>query len=198
VFDEAKSSLIEFKKCNTKERCSQLGENSCSREKATSWFLPPMGTIKINWDASLNIKRGWIGLGVIARDNNGLFLGARSVTKQVKADPNLAEVMAALLAVQFSKEVGFFDVILEGDAAKVINEINSEPPYSSRIGHFLENIHIEKGCFRSVLFSFIPRECNSAAHNLAKEASNNFVDNCWLEEMTMCVRSIVLRECSCP
>jgi hypothetical protein len=46
--------------------------------------------------------------------------------------------------------------------------------------------------------SFIPRECNSAAHNLAKEASNNYVDHCWLEELPLSVRSIVLMECSCP
>jgi len=198
VFDEAKVSLLEFKRCNTKERCSQRAENSVSSAKATSWFPPPRGTIKINWDASLNIKRGWIGLGVIARDNNGFFLGARSVTKQVSADPNLAEAMAALLALQFSKEAGFFDVIFEGDATKVINEINSEPPYPSRIGHFIENIHLEKGCFRSVVFSFSPRECNNAAHTLAKEASSNCVDNRWLEDMPVCIRSIVLRECSCP
>jgi hypothetical protein len=138
----------------------------------------------------------WIG--GICQDSNGVSLGARSVTKQVNADPKMEEVMAALLAMQFSKEVGFFYVIFEGDAAQVINEINSVPPYTSRVGHFLENIHLEKGCFKSVTFSFIPRECNSAAHNLANEASNNYVDHCWLEEMPLSVRSIVLRECSCP
>jgi ribonuclease HI len=120
----------------------------------------------------------WIGLGVIARDSNGIPLGEKSVTKQVNADPKMAEVMAAVLAMHFSKEIGMFDVIFEGDAAQVINEINSEPPYSSRIGHFLENIHQEKGWFGSVTFSFIPRECNFVAHNLAKEASNNYVDQC--------------------
>jgi ribonuclease HI len=126
------------------------------------------------------------------------LLGARSVTKQVSADPTLAEVMAALLAIQFSKEAGFIDVICEGDAAKVINEINTGPPYLSRIGHFLENIHLEMGGFRSVVFSFTPRECNNAAHTLAKEASSNCVDNRWLEDTPGSVRSIVFREHSGP
>jgi len=189
---------LEFKRGNTKERCHQREENLISSAKATSWFPPPRGKIKINWDASLNMKREWISLGVIARDNSGSFLGARSVTKQVRADPTMAEVMAALLALQFSKEAGFLDVILEGDAAKVINEINSGPPYPSRIGHFLEHIHLEMGCFRSVVFSFIPRECNNVAHTLAKEASSNCVDNRWLEDMPGCVRSIILRERSSP
>jgi hypothetical protein len=51
----------------------------------------------------------WIG--GICQDSNGVSLGARSVTKQVNADPKMEEVMAALLAMQFSKEVGFFYVI---------------------------------------------------------------------------------------
>jgi hypothetical protein len=74
-------------------------------------------------------------------------LGARSVTKQVKVDPKTAEVIAALFSMQFSKEVGFLDVVFEGDAAQVVKEINFVPPYVSRVGHFLENIHLEKGCF---------------------------------------------------
>ncbi len=57
--------------------------------------------------------KGWIGLGIIARDNSGFCLGACSVTKQVQVPPKMAEVMAALQAVQFSKEVGFMDVIFK-------------------------------------------------------------------------------------
>jgi len=62
VYNEATTSLLEYKKCNTKEQCCQMGERTSSRERVKSWFPPPVGTIKVNWDASLNIKRGWIGL----------------------------------------------------------------------------------------------------------------------------------------
>jgi len=80
----------------------------------------------------------------------------------------------------------------------VVKKINTEPPYLSRIGHFLENTHLDNGYFRSVRFISIPRNCNSAAHYLAKEASNNIVDLCWSEETPMSVSNIVLREQSCP
>jgi hypothetical protein len=46
-----------------------------------TWQPPPQGLIKVNWDAALNISAGWIGLGVVARDNLGWCLGARSVTQ---------------------------------------------------------------------------------------------------------------------
>jgi hypothetical protein len=44
-------------------------------------------------------------------DSNGFCLGARSVTKQVIADPKMAEVVAALFAMQFNKVIRFLDVI---------------------------------------------------------------------------------------
>lgn len=63
----------------------------------------------------------------MARDNNGEVLGARVVTKHVVAPPKVAEAMAALEAVLFCKVVGFFEVILEGDAKQVTDEVNQQP-----------------------------------------------------------------------
>jgi hypothetical protein len=45
------------------------------------------------------------------------FLGARSVMPLIVVNPETVEAMAALWAVQFSKEVGFYEVVFEGDAA---------------------------------------------------------------------------------
>jgi hypothetical protein len=55
--------------------------------------------------------------------------------------------MTALLAVQFSKEVGFMDVLFEGDAAQVVKEIQSEHPSFSRVGHLLDCIQSEMRSF---------------------------------------------------
>lgn len=43
-----------------------------------AWLAPPAGTIKINDDASLEAA-GWVGMGVVARDNTGsvIFAGTR-------------------------------------------------------------------------------------------------------------------------
>jgi hypothetical protein len=39
-------------------------------------------------------------------------------------EPIVAEEMAGLHAVGFSREVGMFDIILEGEAFQIINKIN--------------------------------------------------------------------------
>jgi ribonuclease HI len=79
-------------------------------------------------------------------------LGAKSTYQQIVVDPKVVEVMAALNAVQFCKEVGFLDVMLEGDASQVIREVNSGPPILSRIGHFVESIRRE---VKFLLFNFL-------------------------------------------
>jgi hypothetical protein len=113
VYNEAVTSFEEFKRCNLKETGSSpqaLGEHRIS---TLSWSPPPAGVIKVNWDAYLNVTKGWIGLGITPRDSSCFCLRVGSVTKQVQVPPKMAEVMAALQAVQFSKEVGFMDVIFK-------------------------------------------------------------------------------------
>jgi hypothetical protein len=99
--------------------------------------------------------------------------------------------------VQFIKEVGFFDAIFERDAVQVISEINSGPPYLSRLGHFLESIHMEKQFLRLCTFSFMSRDANFIAHCLAKETACNKTDMCWLEDIPQSIFSIVLKEAVC-
>jgi hypothetical protein len=107
---------------------------------------------------------------IVARNCAGNFLGAKCIHQQISVDLKLPEAMAALNAVLFSKEVGrFLNVMFEGDALQVVFEINSDPPFLNRVGHFIESIHLELGLLRSSCFAFIPREANSIAHTLAKD-----------------------------
>jgi hypothetical protein len=49
----------------------------------------------------------------------------------------MGEVMSALHAVTFGKEIGFFDAIFEGVELQVVQEINAAPLHFNRIGHFM-------------------------------------------------------------
>jgi hypothetical protein len=66
------------------------------------------------------------------------MMGAKCSYKLQLLEPDVAEILAAPEAVVFCKEVGFLVVILEGDALKIVKEINSDPPFLSRTGHFVE------------------------------------------------------------
>jgi ribonuclease HI len=72
------------------------------------------------------MKDRLVGIGIVARDHSGSFLGARAITKKFVGSPKLAETMATLAAVLFCKEASFFEVILEGDAKQVVNDVNAK------------------------------------------------------------------------
>lgn len=194
VLKEAIEATAEFKKC--KEIGSHGSPQGIVSPHGSSiaWKPPLPGGIKVNWDGSINKAARSIGLGCVACDHEGNFLGAKTIFKHMVVDPKGVEVMAALNAVQFCNEVGFFNVSLEGDALAVIKEINSGPPFLSHIGHFVESIHQEVGLLQSSCFNFIPREANSLAHSLAKEAVSSRTSNVWSEEMPTSIQNIVLRE----
>jgi hypothetical protein len=74
----------------------------------TNWQPSLNGIIKVNWDASLSMKDRYVGIGIVAQDHSGNFMGARTIAKKVVGSLKLAETMAALEAVLFCKEAGFF------------------------------------------------------------------------------------------
>jgi ribonuclease HI len=152
------------------------------------------GVIKVNWDAAVNKKDGCVGFGIVARDCDGMFLGAKCIYCPITADHVVAEALAATHAVLFSKEVGFVDVLFEGDALQVVREIQSDPPHASRIGHFVESIQHEMVGFRSSCVVHAPRETNGATHALAKQAVSIRRSQVWVENIPTFILPIVLRE----
>jgi hypothetical protein len=68
LFLEASRSLLDFKRCNIKEQEPFLveGRDEALNRQQTCWTPPLDGVIKVNWDAALNVAKGWIGLDIIA------------------------------------------------------------------------------------------------------------------------------------
>lgn len=116
------------------------GGETSSHILLKEWQPLPAGIIKVNWDASLQVKKCHIGIGIVARDEYGNFLGIRAITKNVVTNPKVAEAMAALEAILFCKQAGFFNVLLEGDAKQVVNKVNHGSINLSTGGHFIEGI----------------------------------------------------------
>jgi hypothetical protein len=189
------SSLEEFRACNKAQQDPAMQIATAQVQLRSFWQPLPPGVVKLNWDASLIKEEGRIGLGLIARDCCGDVLGARCISKILRVDPKLAEAMAALYAVQFCLQLGFFEVIFEGGAQEAgSEEVNSNPPYLFRIGHFIESIILKVRQCKSSLSVFAHRSKNSAAHILAREATFNNVNDTLLEDIPRSIAHIVTRE----
>jgi len=71
----------------------------------------------------------------------------------------------------FSKEIGLFDIIPEGDAMQMVKAIFTDLSTWSKFGHFIERINEIVMSLRLFRVVHTRREANSTTHILAKATS---------------------------
>jgi ribonuclease HI len=74
-----------------------------------------------------------VGMGLIARDGRGTILATTTKVLFSDVDPMVAEALAATHAFITGYELGFQQVIFEGDAQQVVQVINSEKPLQYKL-----------------------------------------------------------------
>ncbi|XP_059446554.1 uncharacterized protein LOC132178115 [Corylus avellana] len=84
------------------------------------WQTPAKGWVKLNCDATCDKHKGYMGMGVIIRDHSSQVMAARSTTRLGYFEPTVAEAMSLLHGVSLCKELGFQNLMVEGDAQIVI------------------------------------------------------------------------------
>ena len=109
---DAHQYLQEFKRvqCTVQSLFSRISTRSRVR-----WVPPEGGWMKVNMDGAVFHDIGKVGAGVVIRNEQGEFLGARCVLLDVGSDALDVESLAALLAVEFVADVCPFSMIFEGD-----------------------------------------------------------------------------------
>jgi hypothetical protein len=80
----------------------------------------------------------------------------------------MAEALVALHAVIFAKELGFSNVIFEGDALIIMKVVNSMDLCESHYGHLVEDVKRFWSDLAISSFVQVGRGANSTAHVLAK------------------------------
>lgn len=87
-----------------------------------------------------------------------------------------------------------YEIIMEGDAKQVVDDVNSRIPKHDVSGHFVEGIIMKMQGLWGISISHVSRDANNVAHQLAKEASTKEVDCVWLKECPNFLLNVVLRE----
>jgi hypothetical protein len=91
--------------------------------ESLSWNPPPQEVYKVNWDAAIDSINKCMGVSAIVRDYQGIVIAARSYTLGFISKPVVAEAIAALHVVEFSRDLGIPHLILEGDSLQVVNAV---------------------------------------------------------------------------
>jgi hypothetical protein len=163
--------------------------NSCK-----FWKPPVAGFVKINWDASLNVKSALIGMGCVIRNAEGFVVAAKCGITRAVAEPVCAEAMAALFALELCCDLGYVNIVSEGDSLQIIKGVCDSDYPLDRIGHFLEAIKQKVGGFSVCKWSHCSRDANEVAHLLARRASLYGLCNVWTDNMPLFISSACIRD----
>ncbi|KAI3832720.1 hypothetical protein MKW98_002266 [Papaver atlanticum] len=92
------------------------------------WCPPPTNVTKLNVDGSTKDNDSVVG--IIARNDRGGFMGGQAIYFH-ESSPLCAEACGFVHMLNYAKEKGMDNCIVEGDAQVIINLINSsaqDPP----------------------------------------------------------------------
>ena len=88
-------------------------------------------------------------------------------------------------------EMGFYDIILEGDPLTVVKAIGDSEASIRPFGQIVEDIKEVLGSLQSWFICHVKRDANQAAHGLAKEVTVTSMERNWIEETLNCISDIV-------
>ena len=157
----------------------------------TSWSLPLPNIFEVNTDGAVlgQLDQGRCGIGVVIHNDKGQIMGALS--KRIPYPLGAMEIEAKALdcLAIFTWVLGLHEIILESDTQVVIHAIAGTHPASVRPVITGTKTWLSK--FRSWKASITSRNCNSAAHLLARFA--DVISDCtnWVEDTPPIISSQV-------
>ena len=138
---------------------------------------------KVNFDGANAEASRLSGVGVAIRDLEGAVLAscAEKFNQPFKAKDT--EALAAMKALSFAHELGFQNIVLEGDALNLIQALKAQEQNLLPWGLLVEDVKEYGTKFRRVLYSHVKRNGNSVAYNLAKHALCISDFQVWMEDV---------------
>ncbi|KAG8472386.1 hypothetical protein CXB51_034209 [Gossypium anomalum] len=86
------------------------------RSMSSKWLPPERVVVKINLDATFKQNLRQFCSSFVIRNDLGLVMGSGSILNSNVADAFSAEALACFQALTFAKEMGFSQVVIEGDS----------------------------------------------------------------------------------
>ena len=143
----------------------------------------PWPNIKVNFDGSCFHDQNKARAAAVIRDRDGLVLASMADRFPLPHSIVAVELLAAIKALQLALELGYNSITLEGDSKIAIDAMRSGLPSLAVYGHLLEEVKFLVRGFAAVEFSFVPRQCNTLVHNIARHARHVSKYKVWMEDV---------------
>ncbi|XP_073295662.1 uncharacterized protein [Primulina huaijiensis] len=154
-----------------REVCSiertQARTNQHDGERVT-WQKPQAQALKCNVDASVHNGSRNIGVGMVLRGSDGLFISSKTNLLFGRVGIEDAEEMAFKEALSWVEGMNVQDVIFESDSKVVVEAINLEREDDSEFGAIISECREVLRQRPSFSVCFTRRQAIKVAHNLAR------------------------------
>ncbi|XP_050207258.1 uncharacterized protein LOC126656694 [Mercurialis annua] len=166
VTNAATSAFHEFKDIN--QSASPASVQLQSPELQLSWSPPPLGYIKINYDAATSKDHHCGFIAALARTSTCTVISPFNAYFRHIWDPGILEFLALREAMNWAVSCRWSHVIFEGDALQVSQVINSFSVVNYKTSGICHDVWRLRSMFSDCRFQHIGRCCNVKAHDLAK------------------------------
>ena len=176
VLQRAIDSLLEF-------RAAQLRKQPTPPRPLVKWSPPVEEYYKVNFDGTVFRGEEKAGIGVIIRNSQGMVMASLSQKISLPQTVVELETLAATRAIEFSIELGFSMVILEGDSKMVIKALQDNSPSLTPFGLLIRDAQEAANFFTCISYAHVGRNGNFVAHNLARYARHITGFFVWMEDV---------------
>jgi ribonuclease HI len=132
------------------------------------WIPPPTGVLKINVDAAVSKNTGRGAVAAIARDHEGMFMGASAPVFPGNTDAETLEALACREGLALAQDIYARRIRLASDCAGVIRSLQQGT--KGAYAHIVQEILETKQDFEEVGFCHEKRCSNTEAHSLARSS----------------------------
>uniref|UniRef100_A0A803PF51 RNase H type-1 domain-containing protein n=1 Tax=Cannabis sativa TaxID=3483 RepID=A0A803PF51_CANSA len=134
-------------------------------------WTPPNGTsVKINVDAAMFNDGRSFGLGMVARNSDGLLIAGKMKYTAVQVEVVVAEAIGIREVLSWLKENRWPQVYIETDSLCVVQAIHSSTDMISLFGSVIQDCKTMLASLNNVVISFVKRSVNVVAHSFARAA----------------------------
>lgn len=146
------------------------------------WKPPPSLVFKLNFDATIFSDSHRAEFGAIICNDKGEVMAATTAKGPYVRSSDEVELLACRKAIEFAIDVGFAELVIEGDNVNVMNAISAYEADLSLLGNVVDNVrHLLCG-LQWVTIYCTRRGGNRVAHALVQYARNIYDDIFWMED----------------
>uniref|UniRef100_A0A2N9H4H5 Reverse transcriptase zinc-binding domain-containing protein n=1 Tax=Fagus sylvatica TaxID=28930 RepID=A0A2N9H4H5_FAGSY len=155
------------------------------------WRPPGLGLYKVNWAIFRDLTSRHCFLGSLIRDHESCVLGAMVMKLPLLPFGIHPTVGAVIHALQFAREMGFRDIILEGPSLPFMLLVGPVSVGVTVQDMWLEGVEVLRQHFTSFSVAAISKEDNAAAVALVWFRSSVPGPRIWIEEVPVEIQSLL-------